>query len=181
MSGVISGGDKVKVYLDTNAWVSAINSENGIDLILAGHEAGRFKLVVSQENLNELLINDKIKREVFDKNFRAIETLIPVVRDDELFVLDHSLIGYARFGDKRSDDIFEAHMKGKAVNANNVADGIHLANAVKFEAALISCDSAVRKTTHDVEHPVKCLKIWFSECQLDVSRLENCRCDTNPS
>lgn len=168
----------MKAYLDTNAWVSIINSERQIDLLLNGHEAGRFELVVSQENLNELLINDKIKPEVFDKNFSAIEKLIPDARDDELFVVGQSLLGYARIGDERSGDVFTTHMQGKVVNANNLADGVHLVNAVKFEALLVSCDDAVRKTSRDLQHRVKCLKVWFSELQWDASGLEACGCDS---
>ncbi|MEY4617885.1 MAG: hypothetical protein RL101_71 [Actinomycetota bacterium] len=173
---LFSDGHNLKVYLDSNAWISAINSESGIDLILSGHNAGSFMLVVSQENLNELILNFKIKREVFDKNFSAIETLIPNARDDELFVLDHSLLDYARIGDERSGGIFGLHIQGKVVNDNNLADGVHLVNAVKFEAVLISCDDAVRKTSQDIQHPLKCLKAWFSELQWDASGLEICGC-----
>jgi hypothetical protein len=174
--GFISDRDTMKVYLDTNAWISVINSENDLNLLLSGNYAEPVKLVLSQENLNELLINEKIKREVFNKNFSAIETWIPDARDDELFVIGHSLLGYTRIGDERSGDIFESHMQGKVVNPNNLADGVHLVNAVKFEALLISCDDALRKTSQDIHHPVKCLKVWFSELQWDASGLEVCGC-----
>jgi predicted nucleic acid-binding protein len=167
----------MKIYLDSNAWMSAINSEMTVKSLLAGHEAGHFRLIVSQENLNELRNNEKIKPQTLDKNIRAMEPLVSEAVADEIFVIGHGRLGFARISDQKSARSLERHMSQKKANSNNLADGVHLINAINHGALLISCDRALQKSSQREKHPFTCLKAWFSEHQWDASRLENCRCD----
>lgn len=166
----------MKIYLDSNAWMSVINSEIAMKLLLADHRAGRFQLIVSQKNLNELRTNKKIKPQVLDRNVRAIEPLAPEAVEDEVFVIGHSRVGFARMGDEKSGNRFERHMLGKSASSNNLADGVHLINAINHGALFVSCDDALQKSSRREHHPVVCLKVWFFEYQWDTSRLEVCGC-----
>lgn len=166
----------MKIYLDSNAWISVINSEIAMKPLLADHQSGRFRLIVSQENLNELRNNKKIKPQVLDRNIRAIEPLVLEAVEDEVFVIGHSRLGFSRLGDERSGGRFERHMLGKAAHSNNHADCVHLINAINHGALFVSCDDALQKSSRREHHPVFCLKVWFFEYQWDTSRLEVCGC-----
>lgn len=172
------GGNGVgmKIYLDSNAWMSVINSEIAMKPLLAGHQAGHFRLIVSQENLNELGNNEKIKPQTLDKNIRAIEPLVPEAVADEIFVIGHGRLDFARISDEKSASSFERHMSKKKANSNNLADGVHLVNAINHRALLVSCDDALRKSSRREQHPFVCLKEFFYEYRWETSRLEVCGC-----
>lgn len=174
---------KLRVYLDSNAWISVINSGNATEPVIGAHQAGIMRIMVSQENLNELITNSKIKPHARAKNLKVIQPLIPESVEDALFVIDHSRLGYAGIGDEACCVHFQDHMHKKAFTSNNLADGVHLVNALKFGALLISCDDAVQKSSIHQEYPVVCLKVWFSEYNWDFSGLEHCECvpfNSNP-
>ncbi len=166
----------MKIYLDSNAWISLINSESAIQHLIAGHQARSFEILVSQENLNELVIKDDIATHARAKNLAAIKTFIPGVVEDTIYVIDHSRLGLARIGDETSRGQFELHLKGKFSSANNRSDGVHLVNAINLGAKFISCDSQVQKSGVALKYPVICLRIWISDQHWDLPRLENCGC-----
>lgn len=166
----------MKIYLDSNAWISLINSESAIQHLIAGHQARSFEILVSQENLNELIIKDDIDTDTRAGNLAAIKTFIPGVTEDTIFIIDHSRLGLARIGDETARSQFELHLKGKVSSANNRSDGIHLVNAISLGAKFISCDSQVQKSGLELQYPVTCLRIWISDQHWDLPRLENCGC-----
>jgi predicted nucleic acid-binding protein len=166
----------MKIYLDSNAWMSVINSEIAMKPLLADHQAGRFRLIVSQENLNELRSNENIKTQILERNIRAIEPLVSEAVADKIFVIGHGRLGFARLGNEKSASSFERHMFKKNVNSNNLADGVHLVNAINHRALLVSCDDALRKSSQREQHPFVCLKVWFNEYRWETSRLEVCGC-----
>jgi hypothetical protein len=166
----------MKIYLDSNAWMSVINSEVTVKPLLSGHQTGHFRLIVSQENLNELHNNEKIKPQTLDKNIRAMEPLVSEAVADEIFVIGHGRLGFARISDQKSASSFERHMSQKKVNSNNLADGVHLVNAMNHGALLISCDLPLQKSSQREQHPFACLKVWFLDNQWDPSSLELCGC-----
>jgi predicted nucleic acid-binding protein len=166
----------LRIYLDSNAWISLINSESAIPHLIGGHQARSFEILVSQENLNELVLKGDIDTHTRTKNLAAIKTFISESVEDTIFVTDHSRLGLARIGEETSRAQFASHIMGKARNPNNLSDGVHLVNAMKLGAKFISCDEKVQKSGGRLNYPVICPKVWFSEQHWDSSRLEICRC-----
>jgi predicted nucleic acid-binding protein len=166
----------LRIYLDSNAWISLINSESAIQHLIRGHQARSFEILVSQENLHELVLKGDIDTQTRTKNLAALKIFISGSVEDTIFVTDHSRLGLAQIGEETSRAQFELHINGKVPNSNNLSDGVHLVNAMNLGAKLISCDSQVQKSGGRLDRPVICPRAWFSEQHWDSSRLEICGC-----
>ena len=164
------------LYLDNTAWLSLIHSASSLDLIRVKQNGGSLDVALSTENLRELVIKDSIGEDRRAQNLFAVLPFLDRYERDSLLVLDHSRLGLANITTPEIEVALDSHVSTKSKPEKAIADGIHIANAIAFEADLVSCDHQVRMSAVGKVQNLRCLRQLIDDLGGSVVGLDGCSC-----
>lgn len=164
------------LYLDNTAWLSLIRDISALELIRALQDGGSLEIVLSAENLRELIIKDSIGEDRRAKNLFAVIPFLGRYKRDGLFALDHSRLGLADLPTADVEIAFDSHISTKSKPEKAIADGVHIANAIAFEADLVSCDHQVRMSALGNVQNLRCLRQLIDDLGGSIVDLDDCSC-----
>ena len=146
------------LYLDTNAWIKLATSSLLLESLSKGHLARNFQVLVSEQNVFELFASE-VSETNQTQNLQTLKAFMSERAHDAVFVIGHSLLGQASLGTKALNTSIDMYLRGKKPSTNNLSDAIHLVNAQKAKATLVSCDIRLRNGAVKQGIPVVCLSM----------------------
>ena len=162
-------------YLDSNAWIFFGRNALAHKNLVRSHLTGSLKVVVSQQNIYELLDETRVSREHREANKRILTPFMGAVIEDSVFILGASKINSAQITNDVGSKVFEDHINPKKLSIRGIRDGIHLSNAGGADAFLVSCDRQVQKSAVDHQIPILCVKEFAARAALGVDlRCSSC-------
>lgn len=164
------------LYLDNTAWLSLIHNTSSLELIRVHQNGGSLEIALSTENLRELIIKDSIGEDRRAQNLFAVLPFLERYKRDGLFALDHSRLGLATLPTTAIGVAFDSHISTKSKPEKAIADGVHIANAIAFEADLVSCDHQVRMSALGKVQNLRCLRQLIVDLGGSLVGLDDCRC-----
>jgi predicted nucleic acid-binding protein len=162
-----------RYYLDTSAWVDLLRSEAGLNVVLEAWHSARFEMSFTQENMNELLVNETISDETRERDLPRLAPLIEAVKPDEIAIVGHGKLGMMKLSSTEGSLVFTRHISfSKNNDRNTTADGIHLVNAISLGATLVTRDGELIASAKREGLP--CLKLR------EFLKTEDLQCITRP-
>jgi hypothetical protein len=144
-------------YLDSNAWVNFGRYEIAYRTLANSHLSGELRVLVLQQNIDELLDELKVSPINLETNKKLLLPFLAGEIEDSIFILGTSNLDSALFASEEATSIFDEHLMGKKASLQGIRDGIHLSNSLETGSVLVSCDRQVRGTAYLRHIPILCV------------------------